>query len=318
MRLFNRSRSTSSGASASSSVAERERLDTMHVVHTSLLGPYHAHVLASHLETIHASGRRSRVLDVGTGTGAWALALANTYAHADVLGIDLAWSSFARGQSAHGNVDFQTVDVVHVKCMLLDVPHYGRMLERLALILRSGGLLVLVETEPIYKTSMGSLPPALKQWDACVREAYKARHGSLTVTVFCAKLKPVDIDLPRSLHTVLAASGVFASQFLFQELGVPVGGYVVGDSQTLACAGQQHATLVAADFRRLRRTLLEHGYQAHDVDGVIDACMEDVSGFPRSTSLLHTMRPATGLSQLFAAGARFYQRLFAVYAFKQA
>ena len=34
--------------------------------------------------------------------------------------------------------------------MLLNVPYYTTMVERLAAVLRTGGLLVLAESEPIY------------------------------------------------------------------------------------------------------------------------------------------------------------------------
>lgn len=41
-------------------------LETMHVVHSALLEPYHTQKMSAHLGRVHASGRRSRVLDVGT------------------------------------------------------------------------------------------------------------------------------------------------------------------------------------------------------------------------------------------------------------
>lgn len=41
-------------------------------------------------------------------------------------------------------------DLIHVKGLLLDVPNYSSLTERLAVILRPGGLLVLIESEPNY------------------------------------------------------------------------------------------------------------------------------------------------------------------------
>ena len=42
------------------------------------------------------------------------------------------------------------IDVIHVKAMTLSIPHYSTMVERLAVILRPGGQLVLVEEDPAY------------------------------------------------------------------------------------------------------------------------------------------------------------------------
>jgi tRNA A58 N-methylase Trm61 len=41
-------------------------------------------------------------------------------------------------------------DIIHVKGLLLDMPHYSSLIERLAVILRPGGMLVLIEAEPNY------------------------------------------------------------------------------------------------------------------------------------------------------------------------
>jgi methylase of polypeptide subunit release factors len=50
-------------------------LDLVHRIHTSLLDPYSRQVIYRHLDSVHASGRRSRTLDVGTVSGAMALSL---------------------------------------------------------------------------------------------------------------------------------------------------------------------------------------------------------------------------------------------------
>lgn len=41
-------------------------------------------------------------------------------------------------------------DVVHVKCLLTTFPQYAALIERLAVVLRPGGMLVLVESEEEY------------------------------------------------------------------------------------------------------------------------------------------------------------------------
>lgn len=90
-------------------------LDALHFMHTSLLNPSHDHLIIQHLAKIHASGRRSHVLDVGAvsmdagvhsrgggvelgagsvladksqGTGAWALTVAEQHPYSDLVGIE--------------------------------------------------------------------------------------------------------------------------------------------------------------------------------------------------------------------------------------
>lgn len=75
----------------------------------SLLNPRHDQLVHGHLDAVHASGRRSRVLDVGTGTGSWAIALARRQPYADVVGVDVAWDQFEGTRLPHGNADFDTV-----------------------------------------------------------------------------------------------------------------------------------------------------------------------------------------------------------------
>ena len=47
------------------SLLSNARLDIMDDVHSTLLDPHHSRRIHSHLAAVHASGRRSKVLDVG-------------------------------------------------------------------------------------------------------------------------------------------------------------------------------------------------------------------------------------------------------------
>ncbi|KAK4683581.1 hypothetical protein P7C73_g6660, partial [Tremellales sp. Uapishka_1] len=190
-------------------------LDTLHVTHLSLLNPHHSTVIGNHLAAVHATGRRSKVLDVGTGTGTFAIQLANAHPYADVIAIDNDWSHFASPRAiSNGNVDFATVGestvpsvrawnpsdlearhVVHVKGLLLHLPHYCTVVERLAVVLRPGGLFVLVESEPGYRTSQGPLSPGLKTLDACVQQAFSARGTSALRAL--DTLHPAHLDVVR-------------------------------------------------------------------------------------------------------------------------
>ncbi|KAL1413586.1 hypothetical protein Q8F55_001360 [Vanrija albida] len=273
---------------------ERERLDTLHAAHTLLLSPTEEQLVGAHLGAVHASGRRSAVLDVGTGTGTWAFSTARRHPFADVLGVDINWAAYGRQDAPHGNVEFHTVDVtkplpwaggtfdlIHVKAMLMDIPHYAQLVERLAVVLRPGGLMILVESSMSFECIDGTPSAVVTSWCASLRDALATKSS--------------DIDLPRSLDRTLAATGVFTSQFYFQEVGCPVGAYMPSASQALLRAGRLHASVIGPTLCRLISSRLESGPRRRSLERLSDACARDLQ----------------------SPSSRYMQRLFAVYAFKR-
>ncbi|OCF30592.1 hypothetical protein I316_07795 [Kwoniella heveanensis BCC8398] len=236
----------------------------------------------------------SSLLPLSTETGTWATEIANAQPFADVLGVDIDWEVHSPGTSQNGNIDFSTVDVtrplpwgrdqfdlIHIKGLLLDMPSYSQLIERLAMVLRPGGMLVIVESEPAYRSAAGSqLPASLRTWDACVREAYAS--------------KGIDVSTASRLVSSVAASGVFSSSPYCQQLGLPLGGYMRGDSYTLQKAGQLHSRLVASTLKTMVPSLVEHGYSKLDIDQLLQSVLAELG------------RPE----------AKYFQRLFAVYATK--
>ncbi|RSH82739.1 uncharacterized protein EHS24_007733 [Apiotrichum porosum] len=305
---------------ASFMMSEQERLDWLHVMHMSLLNPSHDDLIMQHLAKVHASGRRSKVLDVGTGTGTWAVSLALRHPFADVIGIDINWSNFTNAHLPHGNVDFSTVDVtqtlpwtsffdiVHVKSMLMDIPYYPQLIRRLSETLRPGGMIILIESELSYESVQGPPSSVVEAWSEALKRALAAKN--------------TDVGLPRRLDTTVAATGFFSPQFFFQEIGCPVGAYMKGEcmvqanlafllslpypfrtidsttfpeSQTLLRAGQIQAHVLRTSLHRLVCNRIDHAERA-TLLSLGEACVQ----------------------QLMAPDTPYLQRLFAVYAYKKA
>ncbi|WVR03817.1 hypothetical protein IAU60_000813 [Kwoniella sp. DSM 27419] len=281
---------------------ERHRLDTLHRAYTLALGSRHGDFLHSHLGRVHASGRRSSVLDVGTVSprlwtqSIWAIELANAEPFADVLGVDDDWTAFGSGQhSLYGNIDFATVDVsrplpwprnsfdlIHVRCLALETPNFARLVERLAVTLRPGGLLVLVEAEYGIRSPSGSAPFGLVSWKT-------------EVTATCAT-RGVRSNLSASLASCVMASGVFdPASVLTKVVDIPLNQYSTF-ADPLPEAGELRRKALVADRHRLLPEL-----NANEGNG----------------ASIRLERPMNkGLHELHEPEASYSQKLVAVYAYK--
>jgi len=75
------------------------------------IGPHHLGALRLALEDIAPP---SRVLDVGTGTGVAAVALADWFPSAEVTGVDLSPAMLAEAQRKGGRVRYEVADAAHL------------------------------------------------------------------------------------------------------------------------------------------------------------------------------------------------------------
>lgn len=78
-------------------------------------------------------------------------------------------------------------DLIHVKSMVMDIPHYPELVRHLSRVLRPGGLLILVESELSYVSDLASLlmqisargPPSnsVVVWSEALRRALAAKNS---------------------------------------------------------------------------------------------------------------------------------------------
>ncbi|KAJ0164994.1 hypothetical protein CTA2_12661 [Colletotrichum tanaceti] len=124
-----------------------------------------------------------RVLDVGTGTGIWAVDFGDEHPEAEVLGIDL---SPCRTTSVPPNVDFEVGDIedewifdddfdyIHSRMMTSSIADWKDYLQRCYENLNPGGYLELQESDVMPSSDDGTLersPSALSKYCALLLEA---------------------------------------------------------------------------------------------------------------------------------------------------
>jgi len=139
--------------------AEQERLDILHHVYLLLLD--------GKLQLAPVEPDIQKILDVGTGTGIWAIDAAETYPSAEVIGTDI---SPIQPSWVPPTVSFQiddaedewtfgpgTFDLVHIRHLNGAIKDWGRLLEQAYRSLKPGGYIDVSEYEMFLLSDDGTL-----------------------------------------------------------------------------------------------------------------------------------------------------------------
>lgn len=188
---------------------ETNRLDFQHhMLRSFMRGNYLAPI-----------GKPRDILDVGCGTGRWAMELATQFPSANVIGVDIApppvSEQAAPGFSAdnytfvQGNVlerlpfADRSFDFVHQRYLIMGIPanRWPGVVAELMRVTRPGGWIELIETEPPYGA------PALNQL---------ADWGKLLVSK-----RGIDFAVASQIGPLLTAAG--AADVTARPLTIPVG-----------------------------------------------------------------------------------------------
>ncbi|KIK63369.1 hypothetical protein GYMLUDRAFT_241861 [Collybiopsis luxurians FD-317 M1] len=123
----------------------------------------------------------SRILELGSGTGAWSVEAATTYPSAHVIAADMTPPPTTI--SLPPNVNFRKMnfldpfpfapgsfDVVHMRFVMIHLPEPESYISRLASLLRSNGWLLLEEPDHILRDANRPVGPGV---ETLYREYYK-------------------------------------------------------------------------------------------------------------------------------------------------
>ncbi|KAF8509762.1 S-adenosyl-L-methionine-dependent methyltransferase [Hysterangium stoloniferum] len=205
---------------------EHERLDNLHEAFKSYLG---GNLSLAPLEEL---AKPKRILEIGSGSGAWAIQAAKTFSEAEVLAIDI---SPLPARSLPSNLTFKIVDltkpfpaelqdkgydIVHARLVFIHLPHPEGIIRRIAQLVKPGGWLLLddahqprtVECDPIRS-------PGLSSFWKLLQDSQRARDidpfiGArfkeiLQSTGLFSEVNAEEILLPLSYPGIDVADGAF-------------------------------------------------------------------------------------------------------------
>ncbi|KAL2126814.1 hypothetical protein VTI74DRAFT_189 [Chaetomium olivicolor] len=134
-----------------------------------------------------------KVLDVGTGTGIWAMDMADTYPHVTVIGTDISpiqpgWvppNLFFEHEDMTQPWSFadNSFDFVHMRYLFGAVADWDELFKQAYRVCKPGGYVQSFETDALVFSEDGSIPEGspLDQWGKMFKEAGKKTGRSFLV-----------------------------------------------------------------------------------------------------------------------------------------
>ncbi|KAI0748536.1 S-adenosyl-L-methionine-dependent methyltransferase [Daedaleopsis nitida] len=208
---------------------EHRRLDLQHQVITLALGGLFPASNLVRRALAPRPGKISAILDVGTGSGSWAIDMASQFPHCTVVGVDLVPPRIlgdlppnCRFEIDDANLGFshykESFDVIHARSIASGIRDYPALLAEFAEALRPGGVVLIGDgdmqifdewQEPVAFTEEGE--PEFSWVHRVFFAAYnamKARGGSPDSPSMCPTwLRAIDSFTDVGWHKVFIPIG---------------------------------------------------------------------------------------------------------------
>lgn len=265
-RLFN---TTSERYMLPADGLEHRRLDGQHQAVTTMLGgPFPANSGVEKVLSQRNDGCNPRVLDIGTGSGAWAIDVALQYPNAEVLGLDLAPVNpsstapsncrFETGDASAGLKKYGRFDIIHARSVLQGVKDYPALCADIAEVLNPQGIFISVEGDAgLYDKNKVKYGPQ-KEGDSDFSWSHELTMAYIEAT---RKRNPGFSDLNKVAEILETTSGDPWAGIEGTTFFLPCGPYE-SCNETERIAGRLMHQSVLKVPKALKALLLASGYDA--------------------------------------------------------
>ncbi|KAG8926062.1 hypothetical protein FRC02_009226 [Tulasnella sp. 418] len=223
------------------------------------------------------------VLDIGTGSGAWAVEVAHVYPNVQVTGLDLAPANFSEQPPLNCTFEIDdvnlglqhyanTFDVVHCRDISQGITDYEAFVkEDVYNALKPGGVFLFVESD---------LQMYDDEWEAITAQ-YEDEPGfswmqKMTFEGYSAmKNRGSNIDACHFIDRWFRQMGSSKwASYGYESMYVPIGPYEDNPDATKRYISEQARENALAFSQSLKPLLVSHGYFEHVVDKWI-RCVKD-------------------------------------------
>ncbi|KAG8907423.1 hypothetical protein FRC01_007692 [Tulasnella sp. 417] len=273
---------------------EHNRLDSQHDMLKVLVnGLYFPSDLVKKTLDPTDCGKRCGVMDVGTGSGIWAVEMAKEFPSADVVGMDLVYPMTlsetpfnCRFEIGDANLDWghyaEAFDVVHMRCVTSGIKDFKGLLHNVAQTLRPQGVILLVSPHSkVYsetKENLNEKDEGTPGWCAV---------AALANAVGLATMERGGATAVVAEHwTRWLAEIPYYTNVGEREIWVPIGPWEEGLDES----GRTAAELLRQNIMELISSwlpkLLEKGYDKELIDRWSSAARKEVRTMERKMYLL--------------------------------
>ncbi|KAH8928440.1 S-adenosyl-L-methionine-dependent methyltransferase [Atractiella rhizophila] len=210
---------------------ELDRLDCQHEGYKLLLGGrnYPIEVLSLHLDPKDPVPGPRTILDLGTGSGVWAIQMGDEFPNSTVIGVDLApvqpervppnvtfvcedftkvddldYSYILRKREDRiGEGEKRKFELIFMRCLIWGIRDWEAIIEQIAQGLEEGGMMVLIEPGEMPFSVFegeGSVGEATLLWWRTLRECMAARGAHPDAPAHLAEM----VERNPKLHLILA------------------------------------------------------------------------------------------------------------------
>ncbi|KAG8825267.1 hypothetical protein FRC17_008766 [Serendipita sp. 399] len=153
---------------------EWSRLDKQHSAITIAMGGLYPCQEDVEAVLSPVDGIERKILDLGCGTGSWAIEMANRFPHCTVLGVDIAPTpldtscfppnlSFEIDDINLGLAHFKdSFDLIHMRCVMGGIKDMRKTLEEVQACLKPGGMLVIIDGDYRLYKDVNTIYPLAK------------------------------------------------------------------------------------------------------------------------------------------------------------
>ncbi|KAG8986800.1 hypothetical protein FRB90_003767, partial [Tulasnella sp. 427] len=248
---------------------EHARLDSQHEAICLILGaPFPRQSGVDRLLSPRPDGYKPRVLDIGTGAGSWAIAIATACPHVEVVGLDVAPVNASTTQpencrfeqgDAHTDLDrLGCFDVIHARAVLQGIKDFTAFFAQVAAILNPGGMFLTIEPEmSLFDEAKEPFGIQDANDPAKLLLVAEAVHSVLRSNYSFA-------ELPKVRSILESVAGDPWERIAGDTFYLPVGPFLEDPSQRIAGELMRQASMKMP--RGIQPLLILHGYSPEDLN----------------------------------------------------